>query len=105
MRNAPDETRIFIGNLEPYKEFWNDAILVLAVPCGNVLYAQRISDLSTRKFYDVERDFERFEDIFRRATSTDVVYFGLMASQFISNSGNGIYSPQHSIRADLSTTA
>ena len=53
--------------IETYKQFWNDSILVLVVPVGNVFYAQRISELEVKQQYDVTKDFEKFEDIFTRA--------------------------------------
>jgi hypothetical protein len=43
MRGAPRETSIkYLKRIIDYKEFWNDSILVVTVPCGDVMYAQRI---------------------------------------------------------------
>jgi hypothetical protein len=72
-----------IQNVGQYKEFWNDAILVVAVPLGDMLYAQRIYELETKEYYNVDRDFERFDELFRRVGREDVSRFGEKASQFI----------------------
>ena len=66
MRRARDERSIKMSEakMERVKEFWNDAILVLVVPCGDVFYAQRFSELEPQEKYNAETDFERFEHIF-----------------------------------------
>ena len=67
--------RIKPRQIENYKEFWNDSILVLVVPEGNVFYAQRISELETRKEYYRLCDLEKFQDIFRRVNEEDISHF------------------------------
>jgi len=44
-------SKVWIDNpqLHDYKEFWNDSILVLVVPTGNVFYAQKINEYGHRK--------------------------------------------------------
>jgi len=59
-RSPPDIKRRLI---ESYKEFWDDSILVLVIPEGNVFYAQKISELETRPDYYRPEDFEKFQDI------------------------------------------
>lgn len=83
MRNAPDETSLGFLKLGRYRRFWNDSILVVAVPCGHVLYAQRVCNLEIKRNYNVETDFERFEDVFKRISSGDITDFTSKAVQII----------------------
>lgn len=61
--------------IENYKEFWNDSILVLVVPEGNAFYAQKISELETRETYYRLEDFEEFQDIFTRVKTEDILHY------------------------------
>ena len=85
MRNAKEETRILIyaSKMENYKEFWNDSIIVVVVPCGNVFYAQRVGELEIKEKYDATRDFEKFEDIFTRVKKEDISHFKTKALQIM----------------------
>ena len=67
--------------IENYKEFWNDSILVVVVPEGNVFYAQKISELEIRQVYYRLADFEKFQDIFTRARTEDISHYKEMALQ------------------------
>jgi len=67
--------RIEPRKIENYKEFWNDSILVLVVPEGNVFYAQRINELETRKEYYRLCDLEKFQDIFTKANEENISHF------------------------------
>ena len=67
--------------IENYKEFWNDSILVIAVPEGNVFYAQKISELETKQEYYRLADFEKFQDIFTRVSTEDISHFKEQALQ------------------------
>jgi len=58
-----------------YKEFWDDSILVLVVPKGNVFYAQKIRELETRKTYYRLVDLEKLQDIFTRIREEDLLHF------------------------------
>jgi len=73
--------RIKPRQIENYKEFWNDSILVVVVPKGNVLYAQKISELETREKYYRIADFEKFQDIFTRVSTEDLSHFKEKALQ------------------------
>ena len=75
MRNAPHETKIRIDapKIATYKEFWNDTFLVVVIPCGNVFYAQKISELETKSMYNATTDFEKFEDVFTRVAAEDLL--------------------------------
>ena len=83
MRNAKEETRILIyaSRMENYKEFWNDSIIVVVIPCGYIFYAQRVDELEIKEEYDATRDFEKFEDIFTRVKKEDISHFKTKALQ------------------------
>jgi len=67
--------------IENYKEFWNDSILVLVVPEGNVFYAQKISELETRQVYYRLEDFEEFQGVFTRVQTEDISHYKDVALQ------------------------
>lgn len=64
------------SEIKNVKEFWNDSVLVVVVPEGNVFYAQRISELEIQEndYYQLS-DFEKFQDIFTRVQSEDISYY------------------------------
>jgi hypothetical protein len=64
-----------------YKEFWNDSILVLVGPEGNVFYAQKIGELETKPVYYRLADFEKFQDIFTRVGTECVSHYKEIALQ------------------------
>jgi hypothetical protein len=67
--------------IENIKEFWNDSILAIVVPEGNVFYAQRINDLETKQEYYRLSDFEKFQDIFTRVRAEDISHYKDIALQ------------------------
>jgi len=77
MRKAPDEKRILLyaNRMSDYKEFWNDSVLVIVVPCGNVFYAQKAGELEIKEEYNALTDFVRFEEIFTETKEEDVSHF------------------------------
>lgn len=77
MRRAPKETRILIYQkyIANYKEFWNESILVVVVPCGKVFYAQRISELEAKEEYDATIEFLKLEEFFSRVSEEDLAHF------------------------------
>lgn len=81
MRRQPNETSVSIykgdklERIENYREFWNDSILILAIPSGNVFYAQKISELGPKDWYNMTTDFEKIEDVFTRIEAKDMSYF------------------------------
>jgi hypothetical protein len=85
MRRAPKETKILIyaKRISAYKEFWDDSILVVVVPCGNVFYAQRVSDLEVKESYNALRDFQKLEEIFSKVTKDDISHFRKQALQIM----------------------
>ena len=83
MRSAPKETSVKYLRITNYREFWNDSILVVLVPCGNVFYAQKVSELETKQTYNARKDFEKLEDIFTRVKAEDVSNFRERALQIM----------------------
>jgi len=77
MRKAPDEKRILLyaNRMSDYKEFWNDSVLVIVVPCGNVFYAQKAGELEIKEEYNALTDFVRLEEIFTETKEEDVSHF------------------------------
>jgi hypothetical protein len=77
MRNALDEKRILLhaNRMADYKEFWNDSVLVVVVPRGNVFYAQKAGELQIKEEYDALTDFCRFEEIFTETKDEDISHF------------------------------
>jgi len=75
MRRAPSETKVMNLKITNCKEFWEDSILVVVVPSGNVFYAQIVNELEDKEEYNLNRDFLRIEEIFTRIKSDDVSHF------------------------------
>lgn len=81
MRRQRNETSVAIykgdklKRIENYREFWNDSILILVIPSGNVFYAQRMSELEPKDWYNMTTDFEKIEDVFTRIEAKDMSYF------------------------------
>jgi len=85
MRKAPEETRIFLESqrIANYKEFWNDSILVIVIPCRDVFYAQRVGELEIKDEYNALLDFEKFQSIFTEAKEEDISHFKTKALQIL----------------------
>jgi hypothetical protein len=83
MRKAPKETKILLYSqrIANYKEFWNDSILVIVVPCGDVFYAQRVGELEVKEEYNASLDFEKFQSIFTEVKDEDILHFKAKALQ------------------------
>jgi Holliday junction resolvase len=67
------------------KEFWNDAILAIVVPDGNVFYAKRTNELEIHPnrsyvYYPLSY-FEKFQDIFTRVRDEDISHYKEIALQ------------------------
>jgi len=83
MRRAPKETSVKFLRIANYKEFWNNSILILVVPTGNLFYAQKVSELEIKQTYDATADFDKFEDVFTRVKVEDVSHFRAKALQIM----------------------
>jgi Holliday junction resolvase len=75
MRRTPKKTSIKYLRITNYKEFWDDSILIVVIPKGNVFYAQKIDELEIKEEYDANTDFEKIEDVFTRTQAQDVSHF------------------------------
>jgi len=85
MRKAPEETKILLNprRIADYKEFWNDAILVIMIPCGNIVYAQRMGEFEVKNVYNGLLDFEIFQNIFTDVKEEDLSWFKTRALQIM----------------------
>jgi hypothetical protein len=78
MRTANPENKIFFDSyrISRYKEFYDDTILVLVVNTGDIFYAQKIETLdSSKNYYDVTTEFQKFEDFFDQVQEDDLSQF------------------------------
>jgi hypothetical protein len=71
------------GQIETYKKFWNDAIMVLVTPHGNVFFAQRIDDLGKKEQYDPKTDFKEIQEMFSKIRPNDLERYGEIARSLI----------------------
>ena len=62
-RTAGGRWGIEINEVERYRRFWPESVLVLVIPSGNYFYAQYISKLNPKSSYKPQ-DFCPFEEIF-----------------------------------------
>lgn len=84
MRSAPKETSIrYLKRIADYKEFWEDSILVIVVPCGDSMYAQKVGELEVKQTYNATTDFSRFEEVFPKVKAEDLSHFKEKALQII----------------------
>jgi hypothetical protein len=90
MRKAKKETKILIYGrmISNYKEFWNDSILVVVVPCGDILYAQRVGELEVKEEYNAKLEFEKFQDVFVRVRPEDLSHYKTRALQIMTRKTN-----------------
>ena len=70
---------------EAYKEFWNDSILVLVTPRENGFYAQRVNELELKDEYNPTVDFLKFEEVFLRVKTGDILHYRNEACKFMVN--------------------
>jgi len=84
MRGAPKVTSIkFLKRITDYKEFWSDSVLVIIVPCGDIMYAQRVSELEVKQTYNALADFDKFGEIFTRVKAEDISHYKEKALQIM----------------------
>jgi len=88
MRRTPKKTSVKYLRIANYREFWNDSILIVVIPEGNVFYAQKISELEIKQSeeYDGTTDFEKLEHIFKRVKTEDISHFKIEALQIMKKS-------------------
>lgn len=80
--------------MDNYRAFWNDSILVLVVPIGNVFYAQRVCDLECKEKYSPISDFLRIEEIFPRIKQEDVKHYCVEALKIMNKLPDSHLSPR-----------
>jgi hypothetical protein len=88
MRTANQENKIRFDfyRIARYKEFYDDAILVLVVNTGDIFYAQKIEALdSSRQYYNVTTEFQKFEVFFDRVEEDDLSHFRNKALEIMCN--------------------
>ena len=83
MRRAPMETRVTNLKILNCKEFWDDSVLVVVVPSGNVFYAQMVSELEIKEWYNLNKDFLKIEEVFTRVKGDDILHFKDQALQIM----------------------
>ncbi len=83
MRGALTETKVTNLKITYCKEFWDDSVLVLVVPSGNIFYAQTVSELEIKEWYNLNKDFHKIEEIFTRVKSDDITHFKNQALQIM----------------------
>lgn len=85
LRKAPEAARIFLDSRRTanYKEFWNDSVLVIVIPCGDVFYTQKVGELEVKEEYNASLDFEKFQSIFTEVKDEDISHFKTKALQIM----------------------
>jgi hypothetical protein len=72
-----------IPRIDQYKKCWEDAIIVLIVPFGNVFYAQKIENLGIKGYYHLASDFYPIQDIFPKVDSEALSEYKKIALKMI----------------------
>jgi len=62
-RSASGKYGITINEVEEYRQFWPESIIILIIPSGNYFYAQYVNKLQIKPSY-MRNDFSPIEDIF-----------------------------------------
>lgn len=73
------------SQIEGYQDFWNDCILVLVVQDENVFYAQRVSVLQKKEYYNPATDFSRMREFFAEVNEEDLQQYRVLASSLFSS--------------------
>jgi hypothetical protein len=73
------------SQIEGYQVFWNDCILVLVVQDENVFYAQRVSVLQKKEYYNPATDFSRMRELFTGVDENDLQHYRILASSLFSS--------------------
>jgi Holliday junction resolvase len=73
------------SQVEGYQTFWNDCILVLVVQDENVFYAQRVSVLQKKEYYNPATDFSRMRELFTGVDENDLQHYRILASSLFSS--------------------
>ena len=71
--------------IQGYKDFWDDCLLVLVVPDENVFYAQRVSVLQAKEYYNPNTDFNRIKEFFHDIEENDLEHDRTLAKNLLSS--------------------
>ena len=69
--------------IQGYHDFWDDCILVLVVPDENVFYAQRVSVLQAKEFYNPNTDFNRINEFFHDIEENYLEHYRTLAKNLL----------------------
>jgi len=86
MRRPTTEKKVQIDSYElsSYKQFWDDAVLVVVINKGDIFYVQEIEKLDTSKgIYDVSVEFQKFEEMFNLVKEEDMSEFKSKALEIL----------------------
>lgn len=83
---------ININKIEDYREFWDDAIMVVVINDDkDLFYAERIRDLRTlsyRKYHTPKDDFRRIQELFPKIKSEDLEKYRKLAHSMLEATRN-----------------
>lgn len=82
-------------SIEAYQQFWNDAVLIMVLPCEDVFYAKEITNLEVKKEYDPKTDFIRIQELFKRIRQEDLNYYAGVARMLIEAMGFDVPEPYY----------
>ena len=94
VRNAPSEKSVLLEkeSMEPYHIYWEDAVLMIAIPKGEIFYAQYIRKLDKqRNRFDATKDFKKIDDVFTKIKIQDLEYYKELTHCIMSD----FYSLEH----------
>lgn len=72
-----------IKRIELYKKYWEEAIIVMVVPFGNVFYAQHIAKLGIKGYYHLASDFVPIQNVFTKIDSNEISEYQSVALKMI----------------------
>ncbi len=72
-----------IKRIELYKKYWEEAIIVMVVPFGNVFYAQQIAKLGIKGYYHLASDFVPIQEIFTKINPNEITEYKSIALKMI----------------------
>lgn len=72
-----------LKRIQYYKKYWEDAVIAMVTPFENVFYAQEVSKLGVKGYYDLKSDFRRIQDFFAKIDSADMNNYQNLARNMI----------------------
>jgi Holliday junction resolvase len=75
---------IDFSEIKILQEFWNDAVLAVIVPDGNIFYVQKINELEIQPNGNYPLpNFKKFQETFTRVTDEDISHYQKIALQIL----------------------